>query len=80
MKSSTIIAILAYTSVVVGAAIPEPVVKADAAYRYASVSQRSSNGNTNTGDSEREHGENVTQLSRQMPLIEKELGGNVMQL
>ena len=48
MKSSTIIAILAYTSAVVGAAIPEPVVKADAAYRYASISQISQTGHTNT--------------------------------
>ena len=40
MKSSTIIAILAYTSAVVGAAIPEPVVKADAAYREGAWGKR----------------------------------------
>ena len=34
MKSSTIITILAYSAAVMGAAIPEPIVKADAVYRY----------------------------------------------
>ena len=34
MKSSTIITVLAYTAAVMGAAIPGPIVKADAVYRY----------------------------------------------